>query len=162
MESGRFMASAVRTVEKSFGETRLLAPQETHKLQDRSVYVIAGRFSENVASPGPFSGSQSPEWWSSRSSTFVFPKRDVDNLLTRRARESPLLTDDYAPVDMLMTSHFVTYSKWRKMPGVRLENCLGLKQAYSFCLKSQISQRSGPRAALSAAENVVSIVRHRH
>jgi hypothetical protein len=39
---------------------------------------------------------------------------------------------------------------------------LGLKQAYSFCLKSQISQRSGPRAALSAAENVVSIVRHRH
>jgi hypothetical protein len=53
MESGRFMASAVRTVEKSFGETRLLAPQETHKLQDRSVYVIAGRFSENVVR-GPF------------------------------------------------------------------------------------------------------------
>ena len=111
MESGRFLASAVRTVEKSFGETRLPAPQETYELQDRSVYIIAGRFSENVASPGPFNGSQSPEWWSSRSSAFVFPKRDVDNLLTRRANESPLLTDDYAPVDMLMTSHFVTYSK---------------------------------------------------
>ena len=111
MESGRFLDSAVRTVEKSFGETRLPAPQETYELQDRSVYIIAGRFSENVASPGPFNGSQSPEWWSSRSSAFVFPKRDVDNLLTRRANESPLLTDDYAPVDMLMTSHFVTYSR---------------------------------------------------
>lgn len=39
---------------------------------------------------------------------------------------------------------------------------LGLKQAYSFWLKSQISRRSGPRAALGAAGNLVSIVRHRH
>ena len=39
---------------------------------------------------------------------------------------------------------------------------LVLKQAYSFYLKSQISRRSGPRAALSAAGNRVSIVRHRH
>ena len=39
---------------------------------------------------------------------------------------------------------------------------LVLKQAYSFRLKSQISRRSGPLAALSAAGNFVSMVRHRH
>ena len=39
---------------------------------------------------------------------------------------------------------------------------LDLKQAYSFRLKSQISRRSGPLAALSAAGNFVSMVRHRH
>lgn len=43
------------------------------------------------------------------------------------------------------------------------ETCglLILKQAYSFCLKSQISRRSGPRAALGAAGDLFSIVRHR-
>ena len=111
MESGRFLASAVRTVEKSFGETRLLAPQETHQLQDRSVYIIAGRFSESASASETLSGSQSAEWWSRRSSAFVFPENDVDSLLARRATESPLLTDDYAPVDLLMTSHFVESSK---------------------------------------------------
>ena len=50
---------------------------------------------------------------------------------------------------------------WRRLCILR-ECSLGLKQAYSFCLKSQISRRSGPRAALSAAGNFVSIVRHRH
>lgn len=118
MESGRFLASAVRTVQASFGETRLLAPQETHKLQDRSVYVIAGRlsenagkFSENLSAAGSHNAPQADEWWNSRSSAFVFAQQDTDNLLARRVKESPLLTDDYAPVDILMTSHFLNYAK---------------------------------------------------
>ena len=111
MESGRFLASAVRTVRTSFGETKLLAPQETHMLQDRSVYVIAGHLPKNQLTADEDNGSQSSGWWSSRSSAHVFDQQEIDALLTRRASESPLLTDDYAPVDILMTSHFLKYSK---------------------------------------------------
>jgi len=110
MESGRFLASAVRTVQASFGETRLLAPQETRMIQDRSVYVIAGREAKHRTNADDH-GSLSSSWWNRRSSAYVFPQHDMDDLLNRRPGESPLLTDDFAPVDLLMTSHFLKYTK---------------------------------------------------
>lgn len=113
MESGRFLASAVRTVQSSFGETHLLAPPETHKIRDRSVYVIGGRLPANVGSAALPSGlgDESKAWWTDRSYAYIFPDQDVNALLQRRGDSSPLLTDDYAPVDTLMTSHFLERSK---------------------------------------------------
>lgn len=113
MESGRFLASAVRTVQSSFGETHLLAPPETHTIRDRSVYVIGGRFPPNVhVSSGQHTeAGEATAWWANRSYAHMFPEYEVTELLERRADSSPLLTDDYAPVDTLMTSHFLERNK---------------------------------------------------
>ena len=105
IESGRFLASSVRTVGAVFSETDLLAPQETKALRSRSVFVISGR---NVPTSTTSSTSKNTEsWWATRSSAHVFPKLQVDQLLQRWGAGSPQLTDDYAPVDILMSSHFV-------------------------------------------------------
>jgi hypothetical protein len=113
MESGRFLASAVRTVQSSFGETHLLAPPETHKNRDRSVYVIGGRFpaNSNGATGAKAATQSSTTWWKDRSYAHIFPENEVTALLERRGDSSPLLTDDYAPVDTLMTSHFLERGK---------------------------------------------------
>ncbi len=118
MESGRFLASAVRTVQSSFGETHLLAPPETHTIRDRSVYVIGGRFpaKANGAADTPIEAKTteakaSALWWKDRSYAHIFANEEVAALLARRGDSSPLLTDDYAPVDTLMTSHFLERSK---------------------------------------------------
>jgi MFS family permease len=113
MESGRFLASAVRTVQSSFGETHLLAPPETHKIRDRSVYVIGGRLPANTSPAGlpSLPDDESTAWWKDRSYAHIFPDQEVTALLRRRGDSSPLLTDDYAPVDTLMTSHFLERSK---------------------------------------------------
>ena len=105
LESGRFLASAVRTMGSVFDETDLLAPQETRSLRSRSVFVIAGRDSLPTSHSAASIGSSA--WWTSHSSAHVFPRPDVSQLLQRDGSESPRLTDDYAPVDMLMTSHFL-------------------------------------------------------
>ena len=113
MESGRFLASAVRTVQSSFGETHLLAPPETHMIRDRSVYVIGGRLpaNANAVTSQLLPSDESTAWWKSRSYAHIFPDQEVTALLKRRGDSSPLLTDDYAPVDTLMTSHFLERSK---------------------------------------------------
>jgi MFS family permease len=113
MESGRFLASAVRTVQSSFGETHLLAPPETHKNRDRSVYVIGGRFPTTTTgvSNAQTESHASTRWWKDRSYAHIFTKHEVTSLLERRGDSSPILTDDYAPVDTLMTSHFLERGK---------------------------------------------------
>ena len=113
MESGRFLASAVRTVQRSFGETQLLAPPETHKIRDRSVYVIGGRFPATTtdSSNAQTESQASTTWWKDRSYAHIFANHEVTSLLERRGESSPILTDDYAPVDTLMTSHFLERGK---------------------------------------------------
>ena len=105
LESGRFLASAVRTMGAVFKETDLLAPQETRSLRSRSVFVIAGR--DSLPTSHHSTWTDSSAWWTRHSSAHVFPKPEVRQLLQRRSSESPLLTDDYAPVDILMSSHFL-------------------------------------------------------
>lgn len=108
MESARFLTSAVRTVEKSFGEMKLLAPHETRSLRDRSVFVIGGRLPHTDSAAGHENTTKSPDtWWNNRSTAYIFPGSDVRTLIDNRINSSPLLTDDFAPVDTLMTSHFL-------------------------------------------------------
>ena len=105
LESGRFLASAVRTMGAVFNETDLLAPQETRSLRSRSVFVIAGR--DSLPTSHHSASTNSSAQWTRDSSAHVFPKPEVSQLLQRWGSESPLLTDDYAPVDILMSSHFL-------------------------------------------------------
>lgn len=105
LESGRFLASAVRTMGAVFDETDLLAPQETKSLRSRSVFVIAGR--DSLPNSHNSALTDSSTRWTRHSSAHVFPKPEVTQLMQRWGSESPLLTDDYAPVDILMSSHFL-------------------------------------------------------
>ena len=105
VESGRFLASAIRTMESTFSETDLLAPQETKALRSRSVFMVSGR--NMLASSSVSEAKDFSEWWNGHSTAHVFPKRTLSQLLRRWGKRSPLLTDDYAPVDILMSSHFL-------------------------------------------------------
>lgn len=105
VESGRFLASAVRTVGSAFNETDLLAPQETKALRSRSVFMISGR--NHKLTPGLSEPTDSSDWWKGLPSAHVFSKPEVKQLFERWGSASPLLTDDYAPVDILMSSHFL-------------------------------------------------------
>jgi spermidine synthase len=105
VESGQFLASAVRTMASAFSEAALLAPQETKALRSRSVFMISGRNQEQT--PGLSVPISSSDLWKGVSSAHVFSKAEVHHLLDRWGSASPLLTDDYAPVDILMSSHFL-------------------------------------------------------
>ena len=103
-DSGRFLASAVRTTETVFGSANLVLPYKP--LPDtRNVFVIAGRNSDNFQiRESLFSDA---ELNAMRKLTYVFPRKDIRNLLVRTKSCSPLLTDDYAPVDVLMSGQFL-------------------------------------------------------
>jgi hypothetical protein len=77
------------------------------------VYVIGGRLPANTSPAGlpSLPDDESTAWWKDRSYAHIFPDQEVTALLRRRGDSSPLLTDDYAPVDTLMTSHFLERSK---------------------------------------------------
>lgn len=105
LDSGLFLSSAMRTMQSVFAETDLLAPQETVSIRSRSVFVIGGR--GRTTEPGNQSPGETSAWWKERSTAHVFPRTEVEHLLLRKGNRSPLLTDDYAPVDTLMTAHFL-------------------------------------------------------
>ena len=105
IESGRFLASAVRTMGSAFSQTDLLAPQETKALRSRSVFMISGR--NHKLTLGISEPTDSSDRWKGLSSAHVFSKPEVQQLFERWGSASPLLTDDYAPVDILMSSHFL-------------------------------------------------------
>jgi hypothetical protein len=69
------------------------------------VFVIAGRNSVEAADTKEF--FTEVERQNVRASTYVFPTADIKGLLSRCEQTSPLLTDDFAPVDVLMSSQFV-------------------------------------------------------
>ena len=107
-ESGQFLASAVRTTTTVFGDANLIL---SHKpvTNVRNVFVIAGRNANTKTVEGelyPSTVEQSVEP-ASQPSMYVFPLSEVERLLVRCTSSSPLLTDDYAPVDVLMSGQFL-------------------------------------------------------
>jgi spermidine synthase len=103
-DTGKFLGSAVRTCETVFGLSTLLLPEKP-KSDTRTVFVIASR---NTANLGP-----SEEFFSRsdlvyiRESIYKIPRSDVQRLLQRCQNVSPLLTDNFAPVDILMAEQFI-------------------------------------------------------
>ncbi len=107
-DSGRFLASAVRTTESVFGNVNLMLPRRPEP-DTRNVFVIAGRNScESGAASDFFTGVERE---TVRATTFVFPQSDVAQLISRCQGYSPLLTDDFAPVDILMSGQFLRREK---------------------------------------------------
>jgi len=103
-DAGKFLGSAVRTCESVFGLSSLLLPEKP-KSDTRTVFVIASR---NTATHSP------PEEFFSRidlihmrDSLYKIPRSDVQHLLQRCRNVSPLLTDNFAPVDILMAEQFI-------------------------------------------------------
>jgi spermidine synthase len=107
-DSGRFLASAVRTTEFVFGNVSLMLPGKP-KADTRNVFVIASRSSADSAEAIDF--FTDVERANVRASTYVFPRQDVSQLLARCESLSPLLTDDFAPVDVLMSGQFLRREK---------------------------------------------------
>lgn len=103
-DSGRFLASAVRTTETVFGNVNLMLPGRPAS-DTRNVFVIAGRNTAVAREVEEFFTTVEREYV--RKSTFVFPQAEVAQLLTRCQKVSPLLTDDFAPVDVLMSGQFL-------------------------------------------------------
>ncbi len=120
VDSGRFLASAVRTTNNVFGNVNLMLPGEP-EADTRYVFVIAGRnlpadktlIADSIVDitastrAEPHSFFTTVERQCVRESTFVFPKIEVTRLLNRSRSQSPLLTDDFAPVDVLMSGQFL-------------------------------------------------------
>jgi spermidine synthase len=102
-DSGYFLASAVRTTEFVFGESTLLLPGKP-EADTRNVFVIAGR---NSVPPSVRSEFLTEDELHCVSDNYHFPRSKIIRLLDRCALKSPLLTDDYAPVDVLMSEQFL-------------------------------------------------------
>jgi spermidine synthase/MFS family permease len=102
-DSGNFLASAVRTTEHVFGETTLLLPGKPAK-DTRNVFVIAGRRSAGESKRADFLSEVEQQKVVEH---YVYPRADIVSLLRRCGSTSPLLTDDYAPVDVLMSQQFL-------------------------------------------------------
>jgi spermidine synthase/MFS family permease len=104
-ESGRFLASALRTTETVFGSASIVLPSKPSP-GTRNVFVIAGRNGDNHQNHECLFSEM--ELDSMRKSTYVFPPEDIATLLRTSESFSPLLTDDYAPVDILMSGQFLS------------------------------------------------------
>jgi len=105
LENGRFLASSIRTIEAAFGKSQLMLPQQSKNIQGRRVFVIGGR---NETAPVKMASTGGNEgWWTARTEGYVIPRSQIDDLLSRCGENSPVLTDDFAPVDILMISHFL-------------------------------------------------------
>lgn len=110
-DTGRFLGSAVRTCESVFGRSNLLLPAKPEP-NTRKVFVIASRNSSNPSSTEDFYTSL--ESSKMRESIYHVPRSEIERLLTRCQDVSPLLTDNFAPVDMLMAEQFIYRNRNRQ------------------------------------------------
>ncbi len=112
LDSGVFVASAAKTMDHAFPETRLMIPKETEKLRDRSVFIIASTMNKPSTELADIpNGAAIPvslsDWWSQWTSAIVVPIAEIRNRIRSDASKAVLLTDDYAPVDQLMMGNFL-------------------------------------------------------
>ena len=103
-DSGKLLASAIRTSEQVFGPSRVLLSAKPAP-NSRDVFVIASRNQDNRDSANPFFRVE--ERTSLAATTFEVPSADLQRLLDRCANSSPVLTDNFAPVDSLMAGQFL-------------------------------------------------------
>jgi spermidine synthase/MFS family permease len=99
--AGKLLTAAIRTMQASFPHVSLLADWEVWTGEKRGVFVIAG-------TPEPFDPSKLQAILARQGiaemQTKMMPPNDLTRLLERV--ESPVLTDDYAPVDNLIAETF--------------------------------------------------------
>lgn len=112
LDSGAFVASAAKTMDRAFPETRLMIPKETEKLRDRSVFIIASRVDSHAPQTvaqrsGDVILTAMSDWWNQWSTAIVVPISEIHQRVRSDVSRAVLLTDDYAPVDQLMMRNFL-------------------------------------------------------
>lgn len=104
-DDGKLLASTVRTTESVFGPANLLLPT-AREPDSRDVYVIACR-NHSEAQAGGAVFFTADETACLQASTYSVPRAETESLLERNRALSPLLTDNYAPVDSLMAGQYL-------------------------------------------------------
>lgn len=112
LDSGIFVASAAKTMDHAFPETRLMIPKETEKLRERSVFIIASTMQKQSTDLAAVNSGDAiltavTDWWSQWSTAIVVPIAEIQHRVRADASKAVLLTDDYAPVDQLMMRNFL-------------------------------------------------------
>jgi spermidine synthase/MFS family permease len=110
-DTGRFLGSAVRTCESVFERSNLLLPAKPAP-DTRKVFVIASR--NGGVNPAADQFYTQVERENMRDSIYHVPRVEVEGLLSRCRDVSPLLTDNFAPVDMLMAEQFIYRNRNRE------------------------------------------------
>ena len=109
-DTGKFLGSAIRTCETVFGRSNLLLPAKPAS-DTRKVFVIASRNTLTIPESDNFFTAN--ERTNMRQTMYHVPRSDVEQLLQRCQNVSPLLTDDFAPVDILMAEQFIYRNRSR-------------------------------------------------
>ena len=102
LHDGPFLRAAVRTMQASFAEVKLLSPTSDWQNAERSVYVIAGRGELSLpVCPGRIDGLLRD------TRAHIFPDASLRNVIARDGPRGIILTDQYAPVDTLIARRFL-------------------------------------------------------
>ncbi len=105
VSSGRFLPAALRTMQGSFGDVRVLALRDHGQDGSRSLFILAGRKS----SANEMRSEADSKWGEILGTTRdrMLSNADVEALLTHSADAAITLTDAYSPVDTLMSGTFI-------------------------------------------------------
>jgi spermidine synthase/MFS family permease len=105
VSKGRFLPAALRTMQASFGDVRLLALRDHGQDGSRSLFILAGRKSRaNETS------SEAESKWGEilgEKRDRMLSEADVQALLDNTSGAAVTLTDAYAPVDTLMSGAYL-------------------------------------------------------
>lgn len=102
-DTGRILGSSAKTMQRCFGDLELLLPAKPAP-DTRNVWIVASRKGVTDTAVTPILTPIDEQYMSE--DVYVMPREQVQSLLTRPDRISPPLTDDYAPVDTLMSGQF--------------------------------------------------------
>jgi Spermine/spermidine synthase domain len=98
LQDGSFLRAALRTMQASFADVRLLSPTDDWDNAGRSVYVLAGC---SKYRPGQI------ELLLKQTGAFSLPEARLRELATQDGPRGIILTDQYAPVDTLIARRFL-------------------------------------------------------
>jgi hypothetical protein len=102
LHDGPFLRAAVRTMQASFAEVKLLSPTSDWQNAERSVYVIAGRGQLSApVCPGRIDGLLQG------TRAHILPDASLRDVIARDGSRGIILTDQYAPVDTLIARRFL-------------------------------------------------------
>jgi spermidine synthase/MFS family permease len=121
LTNGPFLRAAVRTMQATFPEVKVLSPTGNWQDHTRAVYVIAG-FSTKLdarADEGSAEGESSPNaippsplaQFFAAQATHVLPADRLREILAADGPRGIVLTDGFAPVDTLMVRNYLDHEQ---------------------------------------------------
>jgi len=121
LTDGPFLRAAVRTMQATFPEVKVLSPTGNWQDRGRSVYVIAGFCSSRapgntIAAEGENAAAGSAiasplDRLLAGSSIHVLPAEQLHKILAQDGPRGIVLTDSFAPVDTLMARNYLHHEQ---------------------------------------------------